>query len=157
MSSTMTEICKLLQINKLNSTVYHHETIGSLENSHKHLGAFLRIQCDKHPEAWSYWLPYWCFSYNNTVHTTTKYAPFELVFGKNCEIPSRVNNNIEPLYNVDSYSLYSKVKRKVNYDKKVQKVKYKKCDSLLVKSETGNKLDSLYGGPFEVFEEKENM
>ena len=53
-SSTMS---KLLKINKLNSTAYHHESIGALENTHKNLGAFLRIQTENHPEAWSSWSP----------------------------------------------------------------------------------------------------
>lgn len=171
MSSTMTEVCKLLGIEKLNSTAYHHQTIGSLENAHKHLGAFLRIQCDKHPETWSHWLPYWCFSYNNTVHTATKYAPYELVFGKHCEIPSRLSNDIEPLYNIDNYSLElryrlqvaqkeareslirTKEKRKSVYDRKVNPVTYKKDDQVLVKNETGGKLDSVYEGPYTVIED----
>lgn len=92
MSSTMTEVCKLLEIEKLNSTSYHHESIGSLENAHKHLSSFLRLQCDKFPETWSHWLPFWCFTYNNTVHSSTKYAPYELVFGKPCDIPSRISS-----------------------------------------------------------------
>ncbi|CAK1593922.1 unnamed protein product [Parnassius mnemosyne] len=104
-SSTMTEICKLLQIEKINSTAYHHESIGALENSHKHLGSFLRIVCDKYPDTWSYWIPYWCFTYNNTVHSSTKYTPYELVFGKPSELPCRISSCIKPLYNPDDYNL----------------------------------------------------
>lgn len=80
-SSTMEEVCKLLNIEKLSSTAYHHQTVGSLENAHNQLGSFLCIQCDNHPEHWSQWLPFWCFTCNNTVHSSTKYAPYELVFG----------------------------------------------------------------------------
>ena len=82
MSSTMEEVCKLLNIEKISSTAYHHQSVGSLENSHKNLGAFLRIQCQNNPQSWSHWLSYWCFSYNTTVHSATKYQPFELVFGR---------------------------------------------------------------------------
>ncbi|RYA67656.1 DDE-type integrase/transposase/recombinase, partial [Enterobacter cloacae complex sp. 2DZ2F20B] len=53
LSSTFKEACKVLGIKQLNSTVYHHETLGALENSHKHLGAYLRIQVAKHPNSWS--------------------------------------------------------------------------------------------------------
>lgn len=171
MSSTMAEICKLLEIEKLNSTAYHHQTVGSLENAHKHLGAFLRMQCDKYPDTWSYWLPYWCFSYNSTVHTAAKYAPYELVFGKLCEISCRLSSNVEPLYNIDNYSLElrnrlqvaqkdarenlvkTKEKRKSVYDQKVNSVTYKIDDLLLVKNETGGKLDSLFCGPYKVIED----
>lgn len=173
MSETMEQVCKLLNIEKLNSTAYHHQTIGSLENAHKHLGPFLRIQCDNHPETWSQWLPFWCFTYNNTVHSSTKYAPYELVFGKPCEMPTRIFSNIEPLYNPDNYSselkyrlqvankdarenlLKCKEKRKQTYDKNVNQIKYSPNDMLLVKNETGNKLKPLYDGPYIVIEEQE--
>lgn len=79
LTSTLEEICKLLKIKKLHSTAYHHETLGALENSHKCLGAYLRMQIAKHPDTWSSWVPFWCFAYNNTVHTETRYTPFELV------------------------------------------------------------------------------
>lgn len=37
MYETFSENCKLLNICKLNSTAYHNETLGALENSHKSL------------------------------------------------------------------------------------------------------------------------
>lgn len=173
MSSTMIEICKLLEIEKLNSTSYHHQTIGSLENSHKHLGVFLRTQCDNHPEAWSQWLPFWCFTYNNTVHSITKYTPYELVFGKPSNIPCRVSNTVEPLYNPDDYCLELKYRlqvacrdarenlikckqiRKCSYDKNVYPVTYKEGDKLLIKRENVSKLNQLYDGPYTVVKDLE--
>lgn len=173
MSSTMTEVCKLLKIEKLNSTSYHHQSIGSLENTHKHLNSFLRIQCDNYSETWSHWLPFWCFTFNNTVHTSTKYAPFELVFGKPCDIPNRLSKCVEPLYNPNNYSLElkyrlqtanrdarnnlinSKYMRKCNYDKNVKEVSYKKGDLILLRNETASKLDKLYNGPYTVIETQE--
>lgn len=37
LSNIFQESCKLLQIAQFNSTAHHHETIGALENTHKHL------------------------------------------------------------------------------------------------------------------------
>lgn len=171
-SSVMTQVCKLLRIEKHQSTAYHHETIGSLENTHKSMGSYLRIPCAKYPDTWSHWLPFWSFSYNNTVHSATKYTPFELVFGKTCELPSRISSTVEPLYNPSDYSLElryrlqvarkdarenlikTKQLRKCNYDLKVNTVKYKKDDLILVKSETGSKLETLFKGPYKVIEVK---
>lgn len=170
-SATMEQVCKLLEIEKLCSTAYHHQSIGALENTHKHLGAFLRIQCDSHPGTWSYWLPFWTFSFNSTVHTETKYTPYELVFGKQCNIPCRINNEIDPLYNIDSYPLQlkyrlqvalkdarnnliiSKQKRKEMYDKSANPIVYAKDDLVLLKNETGRKLDPLFDGPYTVLED----
>lgn len=169
MSATFTEVCKLLKIEKLNSTAYHHQSIGALENTHKGLGNYLRIQTDNRPEAWSTWLPYWCFSYNTSVHFETKFTPFELVFGKKCSLPSNLTNGtVEPLYNVDSYPLElkfrlqtvqsearknlinSKLARKEKYDSNKNPIEYKPNDLILVKNETGNKLQNIYLGPYKV-------
>lgn len=170
-SSTMEQVCKILNIKKLSSTAYHHESIGALENTHKVLGSFLRIQCDNHPETWSQWLPFWCFSFNNTIHSETNYTPHELVFGKLCNIPSNLSNHVEPLYNVDSYPLQLKYrlqlaqteaknnlitkkhKRKAKYDIAMNPVRYKVGDLILIKIETGRKLDPLYKGPYVVVED----
>lgn len=171
-SITMNEVCNLLKIKQIQSTAYHHESIGALENSHKVLGAYLRNQTQNHDDAWSTWIQYWCFSYNTTVHTETKYTPFELVFGRNCLIPSNLKNTIEPIYNFDNYSIelkyrlqkahddarsnliQSKEKRKKIYDKTVNPKNYKKGDMILVKNETGDKISSpCFLGPYEVLED----
>jgi hypothetical protein len=171
MSATMDEVCKLLKISKFSSTAYHHESIGSLENMHKHLAAFMRVQCDGHPDTWGHWLPFWCFAYNTTVNTATKYSPFELVFGKKCNTPSNLINTVEPLYNPDDYALELKYRlqlahkdarenllktkelRKNYYDKQANSMTYKKDDLVLVKEETGKKFDNLFRGPFKVIED----
>lgn len=113
MARTFKETCSLLQIEKLNSTAYHHETIGALENTHKHLNAYLRIQLSKFPTNWSTWVQYFCFSYNISVHSATGYTPFELVFGKICRLPTNVQNEIEPLYNFDDYPMELKYRLQV--------------------------------------------
>lgn len=168
-SNTMQQVCKILNITQLTSTAYHHQTIGSLENSHKHLIAFLRIQTQNQPHSWSTWVPFWCFSYNTTVHTETKYTPYELVFGKQCVLPSHLSSTIDPLYNSFDYPLQLKYKlqvsqqdakknlelskhlRKEHYDSYINPITYKAGDFLLLKNEAcTSKLDSVYIGPFEV-------
>lgn len=171
-SSTMKEVCILLHINKLNSTAYHHQSIGALENTHKHLGAFLRIQCNDRPETWSTWIPYWCFAYNTSVHSSTKFTPFELVYGKQCNLPSNLCKHVEPLYNSEHYPLElryrlqlsqkearnnlinSKIIRKGKFDEYINPIKYKENDLILIKNETGNKLNSLYLGPYKVIKDE---
>lgn len=167
-NTTMSEVCKLLHVNKLQSTAYHHESIGALENTHKQLGAFLRIQCNNYPDTWSTWLPYWCFSYNTSVHSATNYTPYELVYGKKCNLPSNLSTIVEPLYNHDSYPLQlkyrlqvsqndarknlikTKIIRKVNYDSNINPIIYKPNDQILLKEEIGNKLSPIYSGPYVV-------
>lgn len=73
-SQVMENVCRLLKIEKLTSTAYHHQSIGSLEIAHKHLVAFLRTYCNNVCHSWSDWLPFWCFSFNTSVNTQTKYT-----------------------------------------------------------------------------------
>lgn len=171
LANVFKESAKILGIKQLSSTAYHHETLGSLENTHKNLGSFLRIQTNKFSDTWSSWLPFWCFAFNNTVHTETKYSPFELVFGKQCNLPSNIQNNVDPIYNFDHYPielkyrlqhawhdaksnlLDSKVHRKNVFDKTCNYVNYKFNDQVLLKSDTGSKLEPLYTGPYKVVRE----
>lgn len=166
MAETMTQVCKILNIKKLNSTAYHHQTIGALENSHKSLSAYLRIQTDNKPETWSSWLQFWCFAYNTSVHSATKFTPYELVYGKVCNLPNNLTKSVDPLYNYDNYPLElkyrlqvsqtearknllnSKQVRKSRYDRYVNPQLYKPGEKLLIKNETGNKLSTLYSGPY---------
>lgn len=170
-SQVMVEVCKLLQIEKLSSTAYHHQSIGSLEIAHKHLGAFLRTYSTNVSYSWSHWIPFWCFSFNTSVNTQTMYTPFELVFGRQCRLPNSLENNVEPLYNPNSYSsdlkyklqvalsdarknlINCKEKRKYNYDKFCNPVSYNKKDLVLIKNECAKKLDNVYDGPFEVLDD----
>ncbi|KAG7302874.1 hypothetical protein JYU34_012858 [Plutella xylostella] len=170
-SSVMVETCRLLGIEKHISTAYHHETLGAIENTHKHLGAYLRIQCENNKADWSDWVPFWCFSFNTSVHSETKYTPYELVFGKMCNLPSNLSKGIDPLYNHDDYPkelkyrlqkaqadamqnlLQSKISRKCLYDKNCNSVKYNTGDLILLKNQVGNKLDNVYEGPYKVLKD----
>lgn len=172
-SKTMKAVCDLLKISKLTSTAYHHETLGSLENSHKSLGSFLRIQSKEHPNEWSEWIPFWNFAYNNTVHSETGYMPVELVFGKKFQIPSNTSLKTDPLYNFEDYPrelkfrlqwatkearerlIKSKENRKHVYDKKSRELQYSPGDLIMIRNPVGNKLSNIYEGPYEVIEEKE--
>lgn len=167
-NSTMEEVCKILNISQLQSTAFHHQTLGSLENSHKHLTFYLRMQVNSHSQEWSSWIPYWCFSYNTSVHSSTKFTPYELVFGKQCNLPSNLRSTIDPIYNFDDYAIELKYRlqksqndaktnlincktlRKIKYDRSINPVEYKQGDLVLVKNENISKLDPLYLGPYTV-------
>lgn len=173
LSTLFKEVCKLLEINTLQSTAYHHQSIGALENSHKSLNNYLRIQTDNHPGSWSSWLQFWCFSYNTSIHSSTQFTPFELVFGKKCNIPSNLSTDtVSPLYNCDDYPLQLKYRlqttqkearqnllnnktiRKIKYDITSNPITYKKDDLILVKNETGNKFQPIYSGPYVVVKDE---
>lgn len=168
MSSIFRETCKLLSIKTLNSTAYHHQTLGALENSHKSLGAYLRMQIAKNPVSWSSWVPFWCFSNNTSVHTSTKYTPFELVFGKTAKLPSNVLTGRDPVYNFDNYPIElryrlqeackeaqhnliaSKGHRKEKYDVKSKPMTYECGEKVMLRNSAGTKREAIYEGPYTV-------
>jgi hypothetical protein len=170
-SHLMFEICKILRIKKLQSSAYHHESLGSLERSHKVLGSFLRNFCEGQKLDWPSWLPYYVFCYNTSVHSATDYSPFELVYGKLCVLPSNLineNGKIDPIYNYNNYMhelkyrlqiahkearenlIKSKTLRKEKFDENTKMKIFDTGDLVLLKNEERSKLDKVFNGPFEV-------
>lgn len=43
------------------------------------------------------------FSYNTTIHTSTKFSPFELVFGYKANLPSSITKSPDFKYTYDDY------------------------------------------------------
>lgn len=169
------EVCKLLQVKQLHSTAYHPQSIGALENSHKTLAAYLRSYTDQHKLDWDRWLPYYVFCWNTTVHSSTGYTPFELVYGKKCTLPSNLRGElqkIDPCYNFDNYAnelryrlqiaqkearetlQQTKHDRKINYDVRAKEKPYNPGTLILLRKENRAKLDEIYSGPFEVIADK---
>nr|CAH7715334.1 unnamed protein product [Callosobruchus chinensis] len=174
LSHLFKDICKLLNITQLNSTAYHHESIGALENSHKNLGNYLRVWLWKEPHNWSSWVQYWCFAFNTTVHTENKYTPFELVFGKTCTLPSNLESQVDPCYNFDNYPnelkyrlqtacndsrnnlILSKQHRKEKADQHRCSSYYSLGEKVLGhNSGSESKLEPIFKGPYIVLEDRD--
>jgi len=171
LSKTFTEVCKLLKINKINTSPYHPQTNGSLERSHRTLAEYLRHYVDKDLSNWDKLLPYALFVYNSTEHTSTNFQPYALLYGKELDIPVKLKCNPEPRYNYDDYIfdlkqklqeshkiarerlIKRKIKSKEQYDKNQHSEDIHVKDLILLKDNTQkNKLSPLWKGPYEVLE-----
>ena len=170
MSNLFVNCCKLLQIKKLKTSVYHPETNGSLERSHKVLVEYLRCFSNKLQDDWDQWIPFACFTYNTSPHTVTKFTPYELLFGRIAKIPGMLQQKPQPLYNYENLVhefrqkfqvawQQAKERLQVNKVKQCEKVnktrnckQYEVGDLVLVYNEQRNKLDPLWKGPYEVKE-----
>lgn len=169
-------VCKLLKINQNFSAPYHHETIGALENSHRTLRNYMRTFARESKYDWDLWLPYYTYAYNSTVHTSTNYTPFELVFGKNNTLPDQDIIKPKPWYDVEDFAsqlkyklkiaiedvkeqqMKAKTDRKIKYDLKYRTKEndYKIGDKILIKNETKDKFAPLFHGPYDVINRDEN-
>ena len=163
------ELFKLMNIEQVSSTAYHHETLGSIERTHRVFNEYLRSYINEYQTNWDECVKYFTYCYNTTPHTSFnfKYTPFELVFAKNAlSHDFLLNNKVDPNYNVDNYALEvkqqlqiahkiarellnrSKETNKMIYDQKSKTYCFKKGDLVLIRIENRNKLEPIYKGPF---------
>jgi transposase InsO family protein len=87
LSDLFKNTCKLLKLEKIQTTAFHPESNGSLERSHRVLAEYLRHYVCEDQTNWDERIPYAVYVYNTTVHTTTAYTPFKLVCGFRSEVP----------------------------------------------------------------------
>ncbi|RXK41367.1 hypothetical protein M231_01272 [Tremella mesenterica] len=70
------------------STAFHPQSDGQTERVNQVLEHYLRTFCDYDQANWSSLLDLAEFSYNNSVHATTKHTPFEALYGYHPQDPS---------------------------------------------------------------------
>lgn len=81
------EICKLLHIQKSNTTPYHPQGDGLVERFNCTLQDMLATTCKDHPFEWDSHLRKVCMAYNSSIQPSTGYTPFFLMFGRQARIP----------------------------------------------------------------------
>ena len=97
MGDVFKSLCKLLKVHKLNTSAHRPESNGALERAHKTMTEYLRCFCDPRGSDWNKWLPFACFVYNTTPHTMTKYAPYEILFGRKANVPGILQQQLTPV------------------------------------------------------------
>lgn len=86
-SQIMKNFCKIFKIQRITSTAFHPQSLGSLERAHRVFINYLRHYCTK--TDWDDWIRFCIFSYNTSTHEATGFTPHELVFGEKANIPSQ--------------------------------------------------------------------
>ena len=69
------------------STTCHQQTDDQTEIVNRTLSTLLRGIIKKNIKTWEDCLPHVEFAYNRTIHSTTKFLPFEIVYGFNSLSP----------------------------------------------------------------------
>ena len=88
LSSMMLDVCKLLGIEKLNTTSYHPECDGMVERFNRTLKTMLRKRAAQYSNQWDRHLPGLLWAYRNVPHDTTGEKPSFLLFGWDCRSPT---------------------------------------------------------------------
>ena len=88
LSHLMLDVCKLLGIEKLNTTAYHPECDGMVERFNRTLKSMLRKRAAQFSNQWDRHLPALLWAYRNAPHETTGEKPSFLLFGWDCRSPT---------------------------------------------------------------------
>ena len=86
-SELVAQICKILNISKSRTTPYHPQGDWLVERFNRTLLDMLAPTAERKPFEWEDHLQRVCFAYNTSVHPTTGYTPFFLVFGRQTRLP----------------------------------------------------------------------
>lgn len=175
-SDLMKVFCRQFEIAKQRTSPYHPQSNSVLERYHSQLGAMLRMYIEASQyKNWDKFLPLLSLAHNTAWNRTTKFSPFELMFGRRCTFPvdyvlrlpsdsrvekspvewvNMVRSHLEKCHeavreNISDYQ----VREKKTYDVKAYERKYEigsyvyKLDSIVTKG-ISKKLTPVYNGPF---------
>ncbi|KAG1933960.1 retrotransposable element [Pimephales promelas] len=87
-SRVIQELCQLYGCKKTHTTPYHPQGNGGCERFNQTLLSLLGTLDADHQGYWTDSLPALVQAYNNSVHSTTGYAPAYLMFGRHVRLPT---------------------------------------------------------------------
>jgi transposase InsO family protein len=86
-SKILTKVCERLGIRKIHTTGWQPSANGIIERFHRYLGAALTMFVDEFGSDWDKYLASALFAYRTSTNMTTTYSPFELMYGRQPNLP----------------------------------------------------------------------
>ena len=86
-SKVITEVYKVFKIKKISTTAWHPQANGQTEKFNLVMRNMLSAYVEEHQTTWDTLLPYIAFAYNAATHDTTKFSPFQLLYGRQPRFP----------------------------------------------------------------------
>lgn len=94
-SKVISDLCKMAKIDKTRTTPYHPKGNGQTERFNRTLLDMLGTLKDEKKHSWPEYVSPLVHAYNCSKHSTTGYAPYFLMFGRNLRRPVDVLFGIE--------------------------------------------------------------
>ena len=83
-------MCQLLGIRKTRTTAYHPAGNGQGENWNRTLKGLLKAKVDGNVERWDEQIGACLMAYQSSVHRSTGYTPFHLMYGREMKLPLNI-------------------------------------------------------------------
>lgn len=170
-NKTMQALADLMSIGHVRSTPYHPESVATVERNHGVLNQYLRMYVDATGSNWDTYARFFALSWNTSPLThASDYTPFELMYNRKCPLPGDIIQDSDPLYNPDDFVKLTrfrfqksleivrrhieanKQKEKEKLDRRLRDIDLVEGDLVLVRNETGTKIQGLFKGPYKVIE-----
>jgi len=90
MSDVMSEVSRLLNVQRLVSTPYHPQCNGLVERFNATLKGMLKKLCSERPKDWDRYLESVLFAYREVKQDSTGFSPFELLYGRTVRGPMAI-------------------------------------------------------------------
>nr|XP_045603427.1 uncharacterized protein LOC123761443 [Procambarus clarkii] len=177
-SKMMAEVARLLMLQPSFTTPYHAMGNGLVERFNGTLKRMLRKMCIEQPKEWPRYINPVLFAYREVPQASTRFSPFELLYGRTVKGPLHVLKNLweEEDCTPETKTTYeyvidlrnrleetcklareelakAKEYQKSRYDQKARERKFKVGDKVLLLLPTSrNKLLLQWKGPFTITE-----
>lgn len=86
-SQLLSEVCKLCNVKKIQTSPYHPQGDGLIERFNRTLATMLSMYVNTRHNDWDLILLFCMFAYNTSVQDSTKFSPFFLLYGRSPKLP----------------------------------------------------------------------
>ena len=86
-SKNMRHFFQITGIHQIKTSPYHPQTDGMVERFNSTLKRLLRKLTQTHSTEWDECLPFVLWAYSGTIHSTTGFSPYHLLFGREMRLP----------------------------------------------------------------------
>ena len=114
LANVVKDICQLLGIPKLNTTTYHPQCDGMVEQFNRTLKSMLRKHAVKFNNQWDCYLHGMLWAYRNTSNEATKEKPSYLLFGVDLRSPIQKQHFCHQMKHKDAL-IFQNTERKLSF------------------------------------------